>query len=148
MKRATTALLLALVSLGYGCASTPECVLVLTSEPPGAEVYLSRRGDRAFRGAFGVVAGDVKREEHIEEFRCVGTTPLEYTTLLEETESGGAVMGVGAAVVLKYEEGLLRVEKNGFEVAMRHMLIRDGKVTVHVELEPEAAPESTAAVVD
>jgi len=144
MKRTTTLLLLALTSLTYGCSSTSRCVLQLTSEPPGAEVYLSRHGDRAYRGDFGVVGGEVKSDELVEEFRYVGTTPLEYTTQLEETESGGRFMGVGASVVLRYDEGFLRVQKKGYEVAERQMLIRDGEVTVHVELLP--TPETAAVL--
>lgn len=123
--------------LAAACSSTPPTLeLDLLSEPEGATVYLSRRGEKAWAGKLGPVQGDVKAEDLVEDFLLIGTAPLTYTSLLRETESDATIFGVGGRVVLKFRDGVLRFEKPGFETVERHVRFVDGEVRVEVELPP------------
>lgn len=122
------------------CGSTPEIVLDLSSDPVGAQVYLSRRGERTYRGQLGPVKGDVKAESLEEDFFLIGTAPLVYTSPLEERDGGVSVLGVGGAVVLEYDEGVLRFEKEGFESVERRVRFRKGRVRVEVQMGTEPPP--------
>jgi hypothetical protein len=126
---ATSTLLLA------SCSSTPEVQLDLSSDPVGAQVYLSRRGERSYRAGFGPVEGDMKSEELNEEFIYLGTSPLEYVSPLEEDESNAKVLGFGGAIVLEYHEGVLRFEKEGFATVERRVRFKNGTIELHVTME-------------
>jgi hypothetical protein len=52
----------ALLHCLFGCSSAPQLVLDVNTRPAGAEVYLSRRGEKSYRGTFGPVEGDVSAE--------------------------------------------------------------------------------------
>jgi len=138
MSRHLALAVLVLTSLTVGCAGPPKLVLDVTSEPAGAKIFLSRRGEKAYRAGFGPVDGDVRSDALNEDFLLLGMSPLVYTSPLEEMESGGTVLGLGGGVVRKYLDGVLRIEKEGFETAERHMRFQDGKVTIHVKLEKKA----------
>ena len=127
-------LLLAILS---GCASTPEMELELRTEPEGARVYLSRRGKKAYQAKLGPVKGDVKAETFEEEFLLIGTSPLVYTTPLRATESDATLLGVGGKVVLKFDDGVLRFEKPGYETIEQHVRFHDGDTTLEVALPPK-----------
>lgn len=137
--RTSLALILALAPALVGCSSTPELLLDIQVEPAGADVYLSRRGEKAYRGDFGPVEGDVRSEAFEEGFAFLGNAPLEYSSLLEERESGGTILGIGAGVMRKYKEGIVRIEKEGFEPVERHVRFVDGEVKLAVQLEKSAA---------
>lgn len=130
----------ALAAVVTACSSTPEFVLVLTSEPSGAAVEMSRHGKEIVRGSLGVFDGDVQSEAFAQPFRRIGTTPMRYAGPLQETQRGGTLLGFGASEILEYEEAFLKVQKEGYQVAERHVRIQDGEVTLHVDLEP--IPES------
>ena len=136
------ALTLALVSiLAVSCSSTPTMELEIQSDPAGARVYMSLRGQRAVTGKFGPIQGDVKAEDLEEEFLLIGTAPFTYTLPLHETESDATVLGVGGKVVLKYKEGIVRFEMPGFQSVERHVRFREGDVRVEVAM-PEETPRS------
>ena len=126
---ATTALLL------VSCGSTPEVQLDLSSDPVGAQVFLSRRGERSYRADFGPLEGDMKSEALSEDFVYLGTSPLEYATPLEENESDARVLGFGGAVVLEYHEGVLRFEKEGFATVERRVRFKNGRIQLHVTMD-------------
>lgn len=132
------------LSLLAACGSTPKLVLDIRSEPAGAQVYLSRSGQKSFRGKLGPVQGDVRAEDLEERFQLLGTTPLEYSSPLEERESGGTLFGVGAGVVREYHSGLVRVEKEGFATVERRVRFQNGRVVVDVRLPAEVSGEQDA----
>ena len=139
--RPSLALALALVPCLIGCSSTPELVLDIQVDPAGAEVFLSRKGEKTYRGDFGPFEGDMRAEPLQEDFSFVGNAPLQYTSVLEERESGGTVMGFGGGVIRKYKEGIVRIEKDGYETVERHVRFVDDEVQLSVKLE-RAEPES------
>ena len=118
-----------------GCGSTPEVVLNISTVPAGAQVYLSRRGEKAYKGKLGPVKGDMRAEPIVEDFMLLGTSPIEYTTPLEEREGGAAIFGV--LVVRRYGDGVVRVVKEGFATIERHIRFKDGEVQVNVKLEAD-----------
>ena len=127
------------------CSSTPEVQLLIDTTPEGAQVYFARHGDRNYQGSVGPVEGDVKKEDVAEEFVFIGDTPVKHSALLEETESGGTVLGFGAKVVLEYDEGVVRIEKAGYETVERRLKLEDGEVKLRVRLNPAAAPDEQAS---
>ncbi len=114
--------------------SAPEVVLNIHTEPSDAEVYISRRGQKVYKGKIGPVKGDMSDEKIIEDFVLLGHTPLEYCSPLEERESGATFMGVGVAVDRKYAVGVLRIEKDGYETIERRVRFKDGEVEVKLKL--------------
>ena len=137
--RRISLLVLALVGLSVtsGCSSPPEVVLKIQSDPAGAQVFLSRRGEKAVEGSFAVVKGDMKSEALVEDFIRLGTTPLEYSSPLAERESGASAFGVGVKVMRRYDTGLLRLEKEGYEPDERLVRFKDGEVDVNFSLRSE-----------
>ena len=133
VKKALVALAASLLFL-TGCGSTPTVELDLSSDPAGAQVFLSRRGERSYRADLGPLEGDMKSEELVEDFFLLGTSPLAYVSPLEESESNAKVLGFGGAVVLEYHEGLLRFEKEGFATVERRVRFRKGKIGIHVTM--------------
>ena len=125
---------LALLLVLTACSSTPKMELELGSTPQGAQVFLSRRGERAYEGKLGPLKGDVKSDELEEGFALIGTSPLTYVSPLRETESDATLFGVGAKVVLKYKDCVVRFVKPGFETVERHVLFQEGEVRVQVKL--------------
>ena len=125
---------IACCALVAACSSTPKARLIVQTEPEGAQVFLARHGERNYQGNIGPVEGDVKKEDISEESVFIGDSPIEHKTLLEEVESGGTFFGLGAKVVLAWDEGVVRVEKAGYEPVERRIKLKDGEVKVNVEL--------------
>ena len=95
-----------------GC-STPAVKLKINTHPTGLAVYFSRRGVRAYEGSLGPVKGDTRAEPIVEDFVFLGSAPVEYTSLLQERESGTTVSGMGVTVVRRYADEVVRVRKKG-----------------------------------
>lgn len=127
-----------------GCGA-PQMRLNIKSEPSGARVYISRRGERAYRGVLGPVRGDMKSDKIVEDFVLLGTSPVEYSSDLEEHESGVSVFGVGAKVVRQFGDGVIRIEKDGFETVERTVHFKDGEVDLDLRLEPESIDNRNGA---
>lgn len=117
-----------------GCSSTPMMELDLRSDPVGAQVYMSRRGEKAVTGKLGPVKGNVRAESLEEDFVFIGTAPLTYSSPLSETESDARVLGFGGKVVRKYKDGVIRFEKPGFETVERHVRFQDGELKMKVSM--------------
>ena len=142
VRSAFPAIVAALLSCLAGCSSTPQMRLDVTTYPAGAEVYISRRGEKSFRGSLGPVEGDMSSEPLEESFTLVGASPLKFASPLEERESGGTIMGVGGGVIRKYHEGVLRVEMEGYQTVERVIRFSDRKAKVELVLKsaPAAPP--------
>ena len=118
-------LLLALLTAG--CAGTPMMRLDLASDPSGASVSISRRGEKAYQGSFGPVKGDVDADRFEEAFRSIGTTPLEYSSPLRDTLKDATVLGVGGREILRFEEAIVRFEKPGYETVEKYVRFERGR---------------------
>ena len=120
-------------------------VLDVTTSPSGAEVYLSRRGEKSVRGSFGGIAGDVSSEPLEEAFTLVGSSPVHFTSPLEERESGGTIMGFGGGVIRKYREGVVRIEKDGYLTVERVVRFSDREARIELVLRPTPTVPPTPA---
>lgn len=134
-----SAIFLTTLALLCGCGSTPEIVLDLRSDPVGAQVYLSRRGEKSIQADLGPLEGDVKSEPYEEEFRLIGTSPMIFVSPLEEAESKAKILGFGGAVMRKYREAVIRFQKDGFQTIERHVRFYDGEFSVAVTMDQEPA---------
>ena len=112
------------------CGSVPHAELSITSSPAGARVFLSRRGQQKLQAKVGFIKGNVKSGAFEEEFQLLGTTPLEYSTPLQETSTDATLFGVGGKALKYYEEGLLRFERDGFEVAEKFVRFEKGRNSI------------------
>ena len=119
-----------------GCSSPPTSTLRVSSQPEGASVYLSRRGERVYSGGFGPVMGNVSAEPIVEGFALVGTSPMKHRSPLVEEEADASLLGVGVTVERRYTTGVLRIEKEGFVPEERIVRLVEGDVRVEVELQP------------
>ena len=60
--RTSLAVFTTVSSLGSVGCGTDDGILKITSPPPGARVFVSRRGEKRIRGQFGPVGGNVRTE--------------------------------------------------------------------------------------
>jgi len=95
--------------------------LHIESDPSGAEVYLMRRGEYEVDASIDGFSGSVDGDSFEEEFYLLGSTPLEYEFDLSDTESSFFIPGIpaGVNVTKHYQEGILRVEMDGYETEQR-----------------------------
>ncbi len=112
------------------CGSVPYAELSITSDPAGARVFLSRRGQQKLQAKAGFIKGNMKSGAFEEEFQLLGTTPLEYSTPLEETSTDATLFGAGGKSLKFYEEGLLRFQRDGFEVAEKFVRFEKGSNSI------------------
>jgi hypothetical protein len=126
------ALLLSLTA----CGSVPHAELRITSEPAGARVFLSRRGQQKLQAKIGFIKSNMKSGAFEEEFQLIGTTPLEYSTPLQETSTDATLLGVGGKSLKFFEEGLLRFEREGYETAEKFVRFEKGSNSLAAVLVP------------
>ena len=69
---------------------------------------------------------------------------FEHATPLEEQESGARGFGFTGGKVNRYKEGLLRIEKPGFQTVERRILFREGEMELKVRLPKAREPETSA----
>jgi len=95
--------------------------LLIESDPSGAEVYLMRRGEYEVNASVDGFGGSFDGDSFEEEYYLLGTTPLEYEFDLSDTESSFCIPGLpaGVNVTKHYQEGILRVEMDGYETEQR-----------------------------
>lgn len=130
-------LLATLLPLG-ACGSSPKSNLRITSDPPGARVFLSRRGQQKVQAKVILIKGNVKAKSFEEEPFLLGTTPLDYSTPLEETSNDATVLGIGGKTIVFYEDGILTFERAGYEKAEKYVRFEKGRSKVHAEMIPAA----------
>ena len=117
----------------------------LTSNPSGARVYISRRGESTYQGKVGFLKGNVKATPFEEEPQLVGTTPVTYSSPLQEMTTDATVLGVGGRVIKTFKEGVFRFERPGFEPVEQFIRFQKGRETIDVVLPalPPGAPETS-----
>jgi len=117
--------------------------LVIDSDPGGAEVYLMRRGEYEVNASVDGIGGNFDGDSFEEDFYLLGTTPLEYEFDLTDTESSFYIPGIpaGLSVTKHYQEGILRVEMNGYETEERTIQFSNNLFNLVLSLIPSV--EST-----
>ncbi len=117
--------------------------LVIDSDPSGAEVYLMRRGEYEVNASVDGISGNFDGDSFEEDFYLLGTTPLEYEFDLTDTESSFYIPGVpaGLSVTKHYQEGILRVEMNGYATEERTIQFSNNLFNLVLSLIPSV--EST-----
>ncbi len=109
------------VSLAVTAACGAGQQLHIESVPSGAEVYLMRRGEYEINANVDGFGGSFDGDSFEEDFYLLGTTPLDYEFDLSDTESSFYLPGLPAraSVSKHYQEGILRVEMDGYETEER-----------------------------
>lgn len=112
--------------------------LNIESDPSGAEVYLMRRGEYEVNASVDGFGGSFDSDSFEEDFYLLGTTPLEYEFDLSDTESSFYIPGVpaGVSVTKHYQEGLLKVEMNGYETEQRTIQFSNNLLHLVLSLVP------------
>ena len=110
--------------------------LNIESDPSGAEVYLMRRGEYEVDAGIDGFGGSFDGDTFEEEFYLLGTTPLEYEFDLSDTESSFYIPGLpaGVSVTKHYQEGILRVEMDGYETEQRTIQFSDNLFNLVLKL--------------
>lgn len=108
----------------------------LTSNPSGARVFISRRGESTYQGKVGFLKGNVKATPFQEELQLVGTTPVTYSSPIQEMTTDATVLGVGGRVIKSFKEGVFRFERPGYEPVEQFVRFRKAKDVIQVTLPP------------
>ena len=135
------ALSITTLAVTSGCG-TPRALIRIETDPPGARVFVQREGERGYEGSFGPVDGHMNAEPINEKSISIGRSPVEYTSPLEETESGAVILSVGMSVVRRWRRLNIRAEKRGFEPEEQTVFLNKGEQLVFLELQPEWPSES------
>lgn len=112
--------------------------LLIESDPSGAEVYLMRRGEYEIDASVEGFAGSFGGDSFEDDFYLLGTTPLEYEFDLTDTEHSFRIPGVpaGVRVTKHYQEGVIRVEMNGYETEERSIQFSSNTLNLVLSLIP------------
>lgn len=134
LMKTVTVLLVVVLSLLAGCAATQK--ITVNTDPPGAEVSLTKCGVTEAHGGFqGVVVGGTG--EPFEDVPIqLGTSPLEYEFRLKETKEHFSAPGMFVKVARKITEGLIRAEKGG-GFAERRVAFTGEPLVINLRIEEE-----------
>jgi hypothetical protein len=126
--------LLPLVLVAAGC--TASQALSIRTDPVGANVYLQRRGEVEIKASYAGVGGRVGSVSFEEGFKSLGNSPVEYEFDLrsEELDVDGGYGG--GQIVRHFEEGMIRIEMDGFHVEERLVRFTGGKIRLDIVLRP------------
>lgn len=123
--------------LSPSCGGPPKMLEVqLQSNPSGARVFISRRGESTYQGKVGFLKGNVKATPFEDEMQLVGTTPVTYSSPLQEMTTDATVLGVGGRVIKTFKEGVFRFERPGYEPAEQFVRFTKGGQVMKVTLQP------------
>jgi hypothetical protein len=138
MNRKKICLSILIISLAVITACGAGQQLNIESDPSGAEVYLMRRGEYEVNASIDGFGGSFDGDSFEEEFYLLGTTPLEYEFDLTDTESSFYVPGLpaGVSVTKHYQEGILRVEMDGYETEQRTIQFSNNLFNLVLSLVP------------
>lgn len=117
-----------------GCVATQR--LTVETDPPGAEVFLQRRGEVEVAGGASGIYGEVDVGSFEEEEFSLGTTPVDYEFDLEDREALVAGRGAGGEVTRRYIEGTIRIVLGGFETIVRRVRFSGSDIDLAVPLQP------------
>ncbi len=134
---------IALLTLVASCGSIPEESFQIQSDPAGAEVYLSRRGNRKVQASFAFLKGGIGSQDYEEDFELIGTTPMSYETPLEQVRTDATFLGFGGKVIYRFDEALLRFELTGFKPLVRHVRLDKGEIDLNVQMLPTDGEQVT-----
>ena len=139
MKRAKLAMFMGF--LLAGCSTTQ--VLVISTDPPGADVSLTtygiNEGSADLPGGVSMAGtGDTFEDG---PFR-LGTSPIRYEFDLVEETTHMAIELMGVSTRKRIEEGLIRAEKNGTYAEAR-VKFKGDELILHLDLAGSAAADAT-----
>ncbi len=129
----TVTLLLVSLSL-VACSSQPR--INVHSNPPGADVTLQLVYERERDTHVLIVRHREVDEPQITDEIPLGQTPLRYSFPQSETESYVGVRRLSQRVRRHYVEGILLIEKEGYEPKEVIFPVRRGTTEIEVEMTP------------
>lgn len=115
-------------------SSTKYSEVQIRSNPPGAQVSIARKGVRNYQGKVAFIKGNVRAQPFEEEWRTIGTSPVTYSTPLEEIATDATLLGVGGRVLTRYEDAVVRIEREGFEPVEQYVRFQQGTQVMDVTL--------------
>jgi len=97
-----------------------------------------RRGEYEINASVEGLGGSFDGDSFEEDFYLLGTTPLEYEFNLSDTESSIHVPGIpaGVCVIKHYQEGILKVVMNGYEIEQRTIQFSNNLFNLVLSLVP------------
>jgi hypothetical protein len=130
-------LAVAVLALAPACARVQR--LVVNTNVPGAQVYISKRGHLYTGGAVAGVVAVGTNEPYEDPPVSLGTAPLAYQFRVEETLAGVYLPGVAAAQKKICNQVLLQAYANG-QYAEQVIPVNDGVAEVFLQLTPQPPP--------
>ncbi len=125
---------LLVLALLAACGSKQK--VSIRTDPLGAEVYLQRRGEIEINANVKGIPGKITANAFEEDFRLLGNAPIEYQFDLSEKDVGIDTPEGGGNIVRHYKEGTIRVEREGYESAIRPVYFSGGTVDLMITLLP------------
>jgi hypothetical protein len=110
--------------------------LTVDTDPPGAEVFLQRRGEVEMRGGASGIYAEVDVGSFEEEEISLGTAPVDYEFDIEEREAVVAGPRAGGSVTRRYVEGTIRIVLRGFQTVVRRVRFSGRRLNLFVPMEP------------
>ncbi len=130
---AKTTALFGLVLLA-ACGSKQK--ISVRTEPVGAEVYLQRRGELEINANVKGIPGKITANAFEEDFRLLGTAPVDYEFDLSEDDVGIDTPEGSGKITRHYKEGTIRVERAGYETVVRPVYFSGGTANLTITLVP------------
>lgn len=118
-----------------GCVSTQT--LEIATQPEGADVSMQLRGRNKVDARVGAVVGSVKADRFEEDFFDLGNAPVFYEFRLKQHQGGVEAPEGGVSVIRQYEEGIIRVELEGYRTVERRVRFSGTPIFLEISLEPE-----------
>jgi len=140
MSKLSTVIVVGLI-FATGCATSKT--LSVRSDPPGATVTLTRYCQDEVTVHTHKALGTVPVGDCETPPIYLGTTPLVYEYVTQETLGHAHVPVAGVSATRRYTEGVVRVEKDG-AVAEQRVSFTGQPITVDMRLEPRADAVSVA----
>ncbi len=130
---AKTTALFGLVLLA-ACGSKQK--ISVRTDPVGAEVYLQRRGELEINANVKGIPGKITANAFEEDFRLLGTAPVDYEFDLSEDDVGIDTPEGSGKITRHYKEGTVRVERAGYETVVRPVYFSGGTANLTITLVP------------
>lgn len=110
MRYLPVAILLAAFTMG--CAAQQR--IKVSTEPPDATVKLKLSGTKEVDVNVAGVHAEAEVEAFEEDYATIGSTPVDYTFLLETTETAVSAPAGNTSIRKVYKEGTLLIEMEGY----------------------------------
>lgn len=122
--------------LAAGCAERQK--ILITTTPPGAEVWMIKHGVREVHGGARGIYGTAQTEPFEDPELYLGTSPVSFEFEIEEDE-GGVYTPAGSISARKIIRDMLIRVRKGASSAERRVGVTGEPMTIEIPL-PEPAP--------